>query len=120
MTNYLARLASARVAWCAAPGLRAPRPSSRRASRPCPAAWSRSDYRAQPTSAGGDVSATGRSLVVRNQDGWLAILGLGLSIEPGEYHVDRAHAGGSAQQLAFTVHDKKYARRSNSRSRPAR
>jgi biotin carboxyl carrier protein len=48
-------------------------------------------------------------MVVRQQDSWLAILGLGLSIEPGEYHLDVLELGGGEQKLPFTVKPKTYA-----------
>ena len=47
-------------------------------------------------------------LVVRQADGWTAVLGLGLSTEPGEYHVDVQQPGGTPRQIAFQVVDKKY------------
>ena len=48
-------------------------------------------------------------MVVRQQDSWLAILGLGLSTEPGEYHVDVQELGGGEIKLPFTVKAKTYA-----------
>ncbi len=48
-------------------------------------------------------------MVVRHQDSWLAILRLGLSIEPGDYHVDVLSKGGSEQKLPFKVTSKQYA-----------
>jgi murein DD-endopeptidase MepM/ murein hydrolase activator NlpD len=47
-------------------------------------------------------------MVVRQQDAWLAILGIGLSIEPGEYHLDVAQSAGGEQKLPFTVKPKTY------------
>ncbi len=47
-------------------------------------------------------------MVVRQQNSWLAILGIGLSIEPGEYHVDVQEPGGGDQKLPFTVKPKTY------------
>jgi murein DD-endopeptidase MepM/ murein hydrolase activator NlpD len=47
-------------------------------------------------------------LVVRQQDAWLAVVGIGLSIEPGEYHVDVQQLGGGEQKLPFTVKAKTY------------
>ncbi|HEU5136715.1 MAG TPA: peptidoglycan DD-metalloendopeptidase family protein [Steroidobacteraceae bacterium] len=47
-------------------------------------------------------------MVVRHEDSWLAIVGIGLSVEPGEYHVDVQMPGGGEQKLPFTVSDKKY------------
>ena len=55
------------------------------------------------------VAFNGRPvMVVRQQDSWLAILGIGLSIEPGEYHVDVLELGGGEQKLPFTVKPKTY------------
>ncbi|HEY6125377.1 MAG TPA: M23 family metallopeptidase [Steroidobacteraceae bacterium] len=55
------------------------------------------------------VAFNGRPvMVVRHQDSWLAILGIGLSIEPGEYHVDVLELGGGEQKLPFTVKPKTY------------
>jgi murein DD-endopeptidase MepM/ murein hydrolase activator NlpD len=55
------------------------------------------------------VAFNGRPvMVVRQQDSWLAILGIGLSIEPGEYHVDVHEPGGGEQKLPFTVKPKTY------------
>jgi biotin carboxyl carrier protein len=55
------------------------------------------------------VAFNGRPvMVVRQQDSWLAVLGIGLSIAPGEYHVDVLMQGGAEQKLPFTVLDKKY------------
>jgi murein DD-endopeptidase MepM/ murein hydrolase activator NlpD len=48
-------------------------------------------------------------MVVRHNDDWLAIVGVGLSIVPGEYHLDVLHPGGSEQKLPFAVHAKEYA-----------
>jgi murein DD-endopeptidase MepM/ murein hydrolase activator NlpD len=56
------------------------------------------------------VAFNGRPvMVVRSQDAWLAVLGIGLSIEPGEYHVDVLQLGGGEQKLSFTVKPKTYA-----------
>jgi len=48
-------------------------------------------------------------MVVRQPDSWLAIVGIGLSIEPGEYHVDVQELGGGEKKLPFTVKAKTYA-----------
>ena len=48
-------------------------------------------------------------MVVRQNDLWLAVVGIGLSIEPGEYHVDVLQHGGSEQKLPFAVAPKTYA-----------
>src|SRR5262249_20422767 len=48
-------------------------------------------------------------MVVRQAEGWIAILGLGLSTEPGEYHVDVQQPGSNPRQIGFKVVNKKYA-----------
>ena len=48
-------------------------------------------------------------MVVRKDDAWLAIVGIGLGIEPGEYHIDVRPPGGVGQQLPFNVSAKQYA-----------
>ena len=48
-------------------------------------------------------------MVVRQNDAWLAILGIGLTIEPGEYHIAVMQPGGGEQKLPFTVRAKEYA-----------
>jgi murein DD-endopeptidase MepM/ murein hydrolase activator NlpD len=48
-------------------------------------------------------------MVVRQNDGWLAIVGLALSVEPGDYHLDVAQPGGGEKKLPFTVRAKEYA-----------
>jgi len=47
-------------------------------------------------------------LVARQADGWIAVLGLGLSTEPGDYHVDVQQPGSEPRQIEFKVVDKKY------------
>ena len=47
-------------------------------------------------------------LVARQADAWIAVLGLALSTEPGEYHVDVQQPGGNPRQITFKVVDKKY------------
>jgi len=47
-------------------------------------------------------------LVARQAEGWIAVLGLGLSTEPGEYHVEVQQPGSNPRQIAFKVVDKKY------------
>jgi murein DD-endopeptidase MepM/ murein hydrolase activator NlpD len=47
-------------------------------------------------------------MVVRQQDSWLAILGIGLAIEPGEYHIDVHEPGGGEKRLPFSVKPKTY------------
>src|SRR6185503_13944694 len=50
------------------------------------------------------VTFNGRPvMVIRQADQWLAVLGIGLSIEPGDYHVDVQQPGGGEQPLPFTV-----------------
>ncbi len=48
-------------------------------------------------------------LVVRQNDMWLAIVGLGLSIAPGDYHISVMQPGGAEQKLPFKVTSKEYA-----------
>jgi murein DD-endopeptidase MepM/ murein hydrolase activator NlpD len=56
------------------------------------------------------VAFNGRPvMVVRQNDMWLAILGIGLAIEPGEHHIDVRQPGGGEQKLPFTVTAKAYA-----------
>jgi len=56
------------------------------------------------------VAFNGRPvMVVRQNDMWLAIVGIGLSIEPGEYHIDVLQLGGGEQKLPFKVIPKNYA-----------
>jgi len=47
-------------------------------------------------------------MVVRQGDMWLAVLGIGLSIEPGEYQLTVQLLGGGEQKLPFTVKPKQY------------
>jgi len=47
-------------------------------------------------------------LVARQAEGWIAVLGLGLSTVPGEYHVEVQQPGSNPRQIAFKVVDKKY------------
>jgi murein DD-endopeptidase MepM/ murein hydrolase activator NlpD len=47
-------------------------------------------------------------LVVRQPDSWLAIVGIGLSIEPGEYSVVVKEPGVAERKLPFTVKPKTY------------
>lgn len=51
-----------------------------------------------------------RVLLLRDATQWLAVVGLNLATPPGEHHVDvRAPSAASAQPVAFTVVDKRYA-----------
>ena len=55
------------------------------------------------------VSFNGRPvMVVRQGDLWLAVLGIGLSIEPGDYQINVQQLGGGEQKLPFTVKPKDY------------
>jgi murein DD-endopeptidase MepM/ murein hydrolase activator NlpD len=47
-------------------------------------------------------------LTVRQADGWLAIVGIALDTEPGEYHVDVQQPGAQARQLTFHIAAKQY------------
>ena len=56
------------------------------------------------------VSYSGRAvLVAREPAGWLAIVGIPLDTEPGEYHVSVQQPGADERQLAFKVAPKQYA-----------
>jgi len=59
---------------------------------------------ARPTVTFNDQPA----LVAREQDGWLAIVGISLDTEPGEHQVEVTSPGGTAQPMKFTVAAKKY------------
>lgn len=48
-------------------------------------------------------------MVARQADGWIAVLGLGLSTEPGDHHVEVQQPGSNPRRIAFKVVDKKYA-----------
>jgi hypothetical protein len=50
------------------------------------------------------VSYAGKSvLVAREASGWLAVVGIALDTEPGEYHVTVEQPGADARQIAFKV-----------------
>ena len=56
------------------------------------------------------VSYAGKSvLVAREASGWLAVVGIALDTEPGDYHVTVEQPGADARQIAFKVTGKKYA-----------
>jgi murein DD-endopeptidase MepM/ murein hydrolase activator NlpD len=107
MTNYLARLALL-SALCAAPAFGAGEFIAPRvnvvpggvATFKLPGAADR-----LPT-----VTFNGKPVMVVRKDGsWLAILGIGLSIEPGEFQIDVVESGGGEKKLPFTVRPKQYA-----------
>ena len=116
MTNYLAR--AARVASLAAaglslaaPGLAAPAAGAPTFMAPRAAVVPGGvvTFRFPATTGKPAVNYGDRPvLVARQADGWLAVLGLGLSTEPGDYHVDVQQPGGEPRQIAFKVVDKKY------------
>jgi murein DD-endopeptidase MepM/ murein hydrolase activator NlpD len=47
-------------------------------------------------------------LVVRQADGWQAIVGISLDTAPGEYHVDVQQPGAPARQLTFRISPQQY------------
>jgi len=56
------------------------------------------------------VTYAGRPVLVSwNQASWMAIVGIPLDTEPGEYHVEVQQPGANERQLAFKVAAKKYA-----------
>jgi murein DD-endopeptidase MepM/ murein hydrolase activator NlpD len=107
MTNYLARLGLS-LALCAAPAFGggafiAPRV----AAVPGGVATFKLPGSAEQIPA---ATFSGRPvMVVRQGDAWLAIVGIGLAIDPGEYHLDVQQPGGGEQPLPFTVSAKEYA-----------
>jgi murein DD-endopeptidase MepM/ murein hydrolase activator NlpD len=106
MTNYLARLVMVSVL-CAAPAFGEAFVAPRVSGVPGGVATFRLPGPPDRLPA---VAFNGRPvMVVRNQDAWLAILGIGLSVEPGEYHVDVRQSGAGDQKLPFTVKPKTYA-----------
>jgi hypothetical protein len=55
------------------------------------------------------ASFNGKPVMVVRQNGqWLAILGLGLSVEPGEYQIEVRQGASEEHKLPFRVTDKKY------------
>jgi murein DD-endopeptidase MepM/ murein hydrolase activator NlpD len=104
MTNYLAPLA---LLMFAAPALSAPFAAPRAAAVPGGVVTFRlpGPLDEKPVVRYGDRQV----LVAREANGWIAVLGLGLSTEPGEYHVEVQQPGGNPRRLAFKVVDKKYA-----------
>jgi murein DD-endopeptidase MepM/ murein hydrolase activator NlpD len=107
VTNYLARAALAAL-WCAAPAFGAdafvvPRVAA------VPGGVVTFKLPGAPDSPPSVRFGERQVLAVRHQDGWLAILGVGLGIEPGEHHIDVRQPGGGEQRIAFTVKPKEYA-----------
>jgi murein DD-endopeptidase MepM/ murein hydrolase activator NlpD len=47
-------------------------------------------------------------MVVRKNDAWIAIVGIALSVEPGEYHLDVAGSAAAARPLPFQIVAKHY------------
>jgi murein DD-endopeptidase MepM/ murein hydrolase activator NlpD len=107
MTNYLARLALI-AALCAPPAFGADAfIAPRVAAVPGGVAtFTLAGGAEQPPTATFDGRPV---MVIRQRDSWVAILGIGLSIEPGEYHIDVLRQGGGGQQLPFKVSAKAYA-----------
>jgi len=105
MTNYLARLALLAVL-CAGPAFGETFIAPRVATVPGGVATFKLSGPPDRIPA---VAFNGRPvMVVRKDDTWLAIVGIGLSIEPGEYHLDVQESGGGEQKLPFTVKAKTY------------
>jgi biotin carboxyl carrier protein len=107
MTNYLARFALTAL-WCAAPALGAEAFIAPRVSV-VPGGVVTFKLAGAPDRLP-TVAFNGRPvMVVRQNDMWLAILGIGLSLEPGDYHVEVMQLGGGEQKLPFRVTAKNYA-----------
>jgi murein DD-endopeptidase MepM/ murein hydrolase activator NlpD len=104
MTNYRALLALLSLA---APALAAPFVAPRAAAVPGGVVTFKlpGSLDEKPVVKYGDRQV----MVVRQAEGWMAVLGLGLSTEPGDYHVEVQQPGSNPRQVAFKVVDKKYA-----------
>jgi murein DD-endopeptidase MepM/ murein hydrolase activator NlpD len=106
MTNYLARLAILGML-CTAPAFAADTFIAPRVSA-VPGGVVTFRIPGPPDRVPTVVFNGRQMLVVRQQNDWLAIVGIGLSIEPGEYHVDVQELGGGERKLPFTVKPKTY------------
>jgi len=104
MTNYLARLALLGLL-CAAPALAetfiAPRVSV------VPGGVVTFKLAGAPDQPPTVTFNERQVMVIRQGDLWLAVVGIGLSIGPGDYHVTVKQPGGE-QELPFTVKHKEY------------
>jgi murein DD-endopeptidase MepM/ murein hydrolase activator NlpD len=106
MTNYLARLALLGM-FCATPASAADTFIAPRVSA-VPGGIVTFKLAGAPDQVPA-VTFDGRQvMVVRQGDIWLAVLGIGLSIEPGDYDVAVRQLGGGEQKLPFTVKPKDY------------
>jgi len=106
MTNYTGRLALLGMLTCAAPAFGATFIAPRAAAVPGGVVTFKlpGTPDEKPVVKYGDRPV----LVARQAEGWVAVLGLGLSTEPGEYHVEVQQPGSNPRQIAFNVVDKKY------------
>ena len=106
MANYLARLTLALVL-CAAPAFGGEFIAPRVAAVPGGVATFKLPGPVDQVPA---VTFNGRPvMVVRQGNAWLAIVGIGLTTEPGPYHIEVQQPGGSEQSLPFAVGAKQYA-----------
>jgi murein DD-endopeptidase MepM/ murein hydrolase activator NlpD len=103
MTNYLRRVAL--LLLCSAPALGAGFFAPRAAAVPGGVVTFELPGEARPVVTYGERPV----LVARQPQGWIAVLGLGLATEPGEYHVDVQQPGREPRQVAFEVVAKQYA-----------
>jgi murein DD-endopeptidase MepM/ murein hydrolase activator NlpD len=103
MTNYLRRVAL--LLLCSAPALGAVFFAPRVAAVPGGVVTFRLAGAEKPLVRYDDRPV----FVARQPEGWLAVVGLPLSTEPGEYHVDVQQPGGEARQISFEVVAKQYA-----------
>src|SRR4051812_11942429 len=105
-TNYLARPLLMLAAWLAAPAFAITFIAPRAAAVPGGVVTFKlaGAPDQKPVVTYGDRSV----LIARQGDGWLAVLGVGLDTEPGEYHVSVKQPGAAPRELTFTVAQKQY------------
>src|SRR3982751_4087831 len=106
MANYLARLTLMMAVLCAGPALAEAFIAPRVATVPGGVATFRLSGSPErvPTAAFNGHPV----MVVRKDDSWLAIVGIALNIEPGDYHLDVQEMSGGEQRVPFTVKAKTY------------
>jgi murein DD-endopeptidase MepM/ murein hydrolase activator NlpD len=106
MTNYPARLALAAVL-CAAPAFAAESFIAPRVA-PVPGGVATLPIPGAPDQMPAASLDDRPVMVVRKGDAWLAIVGIALSTEPGEYHLDVVDPAKGELRIPFTVQPKTY------------